>query len=78
MFYFIFGKLKEFFSSRMLPIAMLYIALAGVLIFQMYRIQILDAGQVVAEEEYKQTREYVATKGTENICQVRQTQNFRS
>ena len=29
-------------------------------------------------EEYKQTREYVATKGTENICQVRQTQNFRS
>lgn len=57
MFYFIFGKLKEFFSSRMLPIAMLYIALAGVLIFQMYRIQILDAGQVVAEEEYKQTRE---------------------
>jgi len=57
LFYFIFGKLKEFFSSRMLPIAMLYMALAGVLIFQMYRIQILDAGQVVAEEEYKQTRE---------------------
>ncbi len=57
MFYFLFGKLKEWFSSRMIPIAAFYIVLAGVLIFQMYRIQILDAEQVAAEEEYRQTRE---------------------
>ncbi|MBQ8799275.1 MAG: hypothetical protein IJZ55_06900 [Lachnospiraceae bacterium] len=57
MFYVIFTKLKEWLSSRMVPIAMFYIALAGILIFQMYRIQILDAEQVVEEEQYKQTRE---------------------
>ncbi len=57
MFYAIISKLKEWLSSRMIPIAAFYIILAGVLIFQMYRIQILDAEQVVAEEEYKQTRE---------------------
>lgn len=57
MFYVIFGKLKEWLSSRMIPIAAFYIVLAGVLIFQMYRIQILDAKQVVAEEEYKLVRE---------------------
>lgn len=57
MFYVIFGKLKEWLSSRMIPIAVFYMVLTGVLIFQMYRIQILDAGQVVAEDEYKQTRE---------------------
>ncbi len=57
MFYLIFSKLKEWLSSRMIPIVMFYFVLAGVLIFQMYRIQILDAEQVVAEEEYKQTRE---------------------
>ena len=57
MFYVIFGKLKEWLSSRMIPIAAFYIVLAGVLVFQMYRIQILDAKQVVAEEEYKLVRE---------------------
>ncbi len=57
MFYVIFGKLKEWLSSRMVPIALFYVALAGVLIFQMYRIQILDVEQVVAEEEYKLVRE---------------------
>ena len=57
MFYVIIGKLKEWLSSRMVPIAAFYVILAGILIFQMYRIQILDADQVVQEEEYKQTRE---------------------
>ncbi len=57
MFYLFFSKLKEWFSSRMLPIAAFYIVLAGVLIFQMYRIQILDVKQVVAEEEYKLVKE---------------------
>lgn len=57
MFYYLFGKLKEWLSSRMIPIALLYIALTGVLIFQMYRLQILDAEQVVAEEEYRSIRE---------------------
>ncbi len=57
MFYVIFGKLKEWLSSRMIPIALFYFALAGVLIFQMYRIQILEAEQVVAKEEYKLVRE---------------------
>lgn len=57
MFYFIFGKIKEFFTSRMIPIAAFYFVLAGVLIFQLYRIQILDVEQVVSEEEYKQVRE---------------------
>jgi len=57
LFYLIFSKLKEWFSSRMIPIALFYFALTGVLIFQMYRIQILNAEQVVAEEEYKLVRE---------------------
>ena len=57
MFYFIFGKIKEFFTSRMIPIAAFYFVLAGILIFQLYRIQILDVEQVVAEEEYKSVRE---------------------
>ena len=57
MFYVILNKIKEWLSSRMLPIAAFYIVLSGILIFQMYRIQILNAEQVVAEEEYKQTRE---------------------
>ena len=58
MFYLIFSKLKEWLSSRMIPIVIFYFVLAGVLIFQMYRIQILDAEQVVAKEEYKQTRDW--------------------
>ena len=57
MFYYIFGKLKEWLSSRLIPIAILYVVLAGVLIFQLYRIQILDADKVAEEEEYRSTRE---------------------
>lgn len=57
MFYFIISKIKEWLSSRMIPIALFYFVLAGVLIFQLYRIQILDAEQVVAEEAYKSVRE---------------------
>ena len=57
MFYYIFGKIKEWLTSRMVPIAAFYFALAGILIFQLYRIQILDVEQVVAKEEYKQERE---------------------
>lgn len=57
MFYVIFGKIKEFFTSRMIPIGTLYIVLAGVLVFQLYRIQILDAEQTVIEEEYRLVRE---------------------
>jgi len=57
LFYVIFTKLKEWLSSRLIPIALLYIVLAGVLIFQMYRLQILDSEQVISEEQYKQTRE---------------------
>lgn len=57
MFYFIFGKLKEWLSSRMLPIALFYMTLAAILIFQMYRIQILEAEQTVREQEYKLVRE---------------------
>lgn len=57
MFYYIFGKLKEWLSSRMLPIALFYMVLAGILVFQLYRIQILEAAQVSEEEEYKSTRE---------------------
>ncbi|MDD5899447.1 MAG: penicillin-binding transpeptidase domain-containing protein [Lachnospiraceae bacterium] len=57
MLYVIISKLKEWLTSRMIPIVLVYFALAGVLIFQMYRIQILDAKQVVAEEEYKLIRE---------------------
>ena len=57
MFYVIIGKLKEWLSSRLVPIAAFYVILAGILIFQMYRIQILDAGPVVTEDEYKLTRE---------------------
>ncbi len=49
MFYFIFGKLKEWLSSRMLPIALFYMTLAAILIFQMYRIQILEAEQETYE-----------------------------
>ena len=55
--YYFFGKLKEWLSSRMFPIALFYCALAGILIFQLYKIQILDAAQVTEEEEYKSTRE---------------------
>lgn len=57
MLYYVFGKLKEWLSSRMLPIALFYGVLAGVLIFQLYRIQILDTAQVAETEEYKTTRE---------------------
>ena len=57
MFYVIFGKIKEFFTSRMIPIGTFYIVLAGVLIFQLYRIQILDAEQTVTEEEYRLVRD---------------------
>lgn len=57
MFYYIFGKLKEWLSSRMFPIALFYVTLAGILIFQMYKIQILEAAQVTETEEYKSTRE---------------------
>lgn len=57
MFYFILGKLKEWLSSRLLPIALFYITLAGILIFQLYKIQILDAEQTVREQEYKLVRE---------------------
>ena len=57
MFYYIFSKLKEWLSSRMIPIALFYITLAGVLVFQMYRLQILDAKQVVEEEEFRLIRE---------------------
>ncbi|MGN1084835.1 MAG: hypothetical protein ACI4QX_07515, partial [Lachnospiraceae bacterium] len=57
MFYFMFGKLKEWLSSRMLPIALFYMALAGILIFQLYKIQILEAEQTARAEEYKTVRE---------------------
>ena len=57
MFYVIVSKLKEWFSSRLIPIALFYIVLAGILIFQLYRIQILDVEQVSAAEEYKSVRE---------------------
>lgn len=57
MFYFVWSKLKEWFSSRLIPIALFYIVLAGILIFQLYRIQILEAEQVAAKEEYRLTRE---------------------
>ncbi|MCH5272155.1 MAG: hypothetical protein J1E35_00645 [Lachnospiraceae bacterium] len=57
MFYFIYGKIKEFLSSRLLPIALFYVALAGILIFQLYKIQILEAAQTTKEQEYKSVRE---------------------
>lgn len=57
MFYFIFSKVKEWLSSRLIPIALFYCVLAGVLIFQLYRIQILGAEQVSAKEEYRLVRE---------------------
>jgi len=57
LFYFIFGKLKEWLSSRMLPIALFYMTLAGILIFQLYRIQILEAEQTVREQDYRLVRE---------------------
>lgn len=57
MFYFILGKLKEWLSSRLIPIAAFYIVLAGVMVFQMYKIQILEAADVTQEQEYRSSRE---------------------
>lgn len=57
MIYVVLAKLKEWFSSRMIPIAIFYVLLAGIMLFQLYKIQILDAKQVVETEEYKSVRE---------------------
>ena len=57
MFYYLWSKIKEWLSSRMIPVAAFYVVLAGILIFQLYRIQIMDAKQVIAEEEYRLVRE---------------------
>ncbi len=57
MFYYIWSKIKEWLSSRMIPVAIFYVVLAGILIFQLYRLQIMDAKQVIAEEEYRLVRE---------------------
>lgn len=57
MFYYIFSKLKEWLSSRLLPVALFYFILTGILIFQLYKIQILDSKQVVAAKEYQSQRE---------------------
>lgn len=57
MFDRILSKLKEWFSSRLLLIAVFYFVLAGILILKLYQIQILDSKQVVSSEEYKTVRE---------------------
>lgn len=57
MIYFILKKVRGWFSSRLLWVGLFYCVLAGILIFKLYQIQILDSREVVAKEEYKSVRE---------------------
>lgn len=73
MLYAFWSKLKGWFSSRLIPIAIFYVVLAGIMIFKMYQIQILDAKQVVEKEEYRFARERTikSTRGLIYDCNGR-------
>lgn len=73
MIYTILSKLKEWLSSRLLPIAIFYFVLAGILISKLYQIQILGTKQVTEKEEYKLVRERTtsSTRGLIYDCKNR-------
>lgn len=66
MFYVVLSKLREWFSSRILLVAVFYIALAGIMIFKLYQIQILEAKQVTEAQDFKLVRER-STKSTRGL-----------
>lgn len=65
MFDLILEKLKRFFSSRLLPIAIIYIALFFVLIHRIFVLQIVKSSTETAEivEKNTKTREIKSTRG---------------
>lgn len=62
---YIFEKLKNFFSSRLLPISIVYIVLFFVLIQRIFTLQIVQGNEdsLKPEEKNTQTREIKSTRG---------------